>query len=51
MKVSEEALSDGDMAAEVNVTGRFFCFCNGASLLLFYAFAMRCINTLAITKD
>jgi len=40
------------MAAEVNpVTGeKIFNFATGASLLLFYAFAMQCISTLAITK-
>jgi len=40
------------MAAEVDpVTGqKVFNFATGASLLLFYAFAMQCISTLAITK-
>ncbi len=40
------------MAAEVNpVTGeKVFNFATGISLLLFYAFAMQCISTLAITK-
>ncbi len=40
------------MNAEVNpVTGeKVFNFATGISLLLFYAFAMQCISTLAITK-
>lgn len=40
------------MDAEINpVTGeKIFNFATGASLLLFYAFAMQCISTLAITK-
>lgn len=40
------------MAAEVNeVTGeKIFNFATGISLLLFYAFAMQCIGTLAIVK-
>jgi len=40
------------MAAEVDpVTGeKVFNFATGVSLLLFYAFAMQCISTLAITK-
>ncbi len=40
------------MAAEVNVvTGeKIFNFATGMSLLLFYAFAMQCIGTLAIVK-
>ena len=40
------------MAAEVNpVTGqKVFNFASGISLLLFYAFAMQCAGTLAITK-
>jgi ferrous iron transport protein B len=40
------------MAAEVNtVTGKkIFNFASGISLLLFYAFAMQCASTLAITK-
>ena len=52
--------SDGDnvstikqkMAAEVNaVTGeKRFNFATGMSLLLFYAFAMQCVSTLAIVK-
>ncbi len=40
------------MAAEINpVTGKkIFNFATGISLLLFYAFAMQCVSTLAITK-
>ena len=40
------------MAAEINpVTGqKVFNFASGISLLLFYAFAMQCAGTLAITK-
>ncbi|MBP4141072.1 ferrous iron transport protein B [Flavobacterium sp. P4023] len=40
------------MAAEVNpITGeKVFNFASGISLLLFYAFAMQCAGTLAITK-
>ena len=47
-----EATIKQRMEAEVNpVTGeKIFNFATGASLLLFYAFAMQCISTLAITK-
>nr|WP_315197762.1 ferrous iron transport protein B [uncultured Flavobacterium sp.] len=40
------------MAAEINpVTGeKIFNFASGISLLMFYAFAMQCASTLAITK-
>lgn len=40
------------MAAEINpVTGeKIFNFASGISLLLFYAFAMQCASTLAVTK-
>ena len=40
------------MAAEINpVTGeKVFNFASGISLLLFYAFALQCASTLAITK-
>ncbi|TRW22773.1 ferrous iron transport protein B [Flavobacterium zepuense] len=40
------------MEAEIDpITGeKVFTFATGASLLLFYAFAMQCISTLAITK-
>ena len=40
------------MQAEINpITGdKVFNFASGVSLLLFYAFAMQCASTLAITK-
>lgn len=50
---SEEELTiKHRMAAEVNpITGKkIFNFATGISLLLFYAFAMQCISTLAIVK-
>ncbi|KGO90311.1 ferrous iron transport protein B [Flavobacterium suncheonense] len=48
----EETTIKNKMAAEVHpVTGvKIFNFATGTSLLLFYAFAMQCISTLAITK-
>jgi ferrous iron transport protein B len=48
----DEATIRQRMAAEVDpITGKkVFNFATGASLLLFYAFAMQCISTLAITK-
>ncbi|MCO6174880.1 ferrous iron transport protein B [Flavobacterium sp. NRK F10] len=48
----EEVTIKNRMAAEVNpVTGnKIFNFASGISLLLFYAFAMQCISTLAIVK-
>jgi ferrous iron transport protein B len=48
----DEATIRQRMAADVNSeTGeKVFNFATGASLLLFYAFAMQCISTLAITK-
>ena len=48
----EETTIKKKMAAEVHpVTGnKIFNFATGVSLLLFYAFAMQCISTLAITK-
>ncbi len=48
----EEVTIKNRMEAEVNpVTGKkIFNFATGISLLLFYAFAMQCISTLAITK-
>ena len=48
----DEATIKERMNAEVNpVTGKkVFNFATGISLLLFYAFAMQCISTLAITK-
>ncbi|MBP6757712.1 MAG: ferrous iron transport protein B [Flavobacterium sp.] len=47
-----EATIKNKMASEVNpVTGaKIFNFASGISLLLFYAFAMQCASTLAITK-
>ena len=40
------------MAAEINPTrgGPLFTFASGISLLLFYAFAMQCMSTLAVVK-
>ena len=40
------------MAAEINPsTGKpLFNFASGISLLLFYAFAMQCMSTLAVVK-
>lgn len=48
----EETTIKNRMSAEINpVTGeKVFNFASGISLLLFYAFAMQCISTLAITK-
>ncbi|MFS4416087.1 ferrous iron transport protein B [Maribacter sp. 2307ULW6-5] len=48
----EEATIQDRMAAEVNpVTGKpLFNLASGISLLLFYAFAMQCMSTLAIVK-
>ena len=48
----EEATIKNKMAAEVHpVTGdKIFNFATGVSLLLFYAFAMQCVSTLAIVK-
>jgi ferrous iron transport protein B len=48
----DEATIKQRMNAEINpLTGKkVFNFATGASLLLFYAFAMQCISTLAITK-
>ncbi|MES2544520.1 MAG: ferrous iron transport protein B [Bacteroidota bacterium] len=48
---NEDTIKD-KMAAEINpVTGKkIFNFASGISLLLFYAFAMQCASTLAITK-
>jgi ferrous iron transport protein B len=47
-----EATIKSKMAAEVNPkTGnKIFNFASGISLLLFYAFAMQCASTLAVTK-
>jgi ferrous iron transport protein B len=40
------------MAKEVNpvLGGKMFNFASGISLLLFYAFAMQCMSTLAVVK-
>lgn len=48
----EESTIKNKMAAEVHpITGKkIFNFATGISLLLFYAFAMQCISTLAIVK-
>lgn len=48
----EETTIKNKMAAEVHpVTGdKIFNFATGISLLLFYAFAMQCVSTLAIVK-
>src|SRR5574343_19300 len=48
----EETTIKNRMAAEVHpITGnKVFNFATGISLLLFYAFAMQCISTLAIVK-
>jgi len=48
----EEKTIKNRMAAEVNpiLGGPLFNFASGISLLLFYAFAMQCMSTLAIVK-
>ncbi|MFD2726530.1 ferrous iron transport protein B [Hyunsoonleella rubra] len=48
----DEATIKTRMAAEVNpiLGGPLFNFASGISLLLFYAFAMQCMSTLAIVK-
>lgn len=47
----EEDTIKNRMAAEVNADGsKIFNFPTGISLLLFYAFAMQCVSTLAIVK-
>jgi ferrous iron transport protein B len=47
----EEDTIKNRMAAEVNPDGtKIFNFATGISLLLFYAFAMQCVSTLAIVK-
>ncbi|MBQ0734843.1 ferrous iron transport protein B [Aquimarina celericrescens] len=48
----EEETIKNRMAAEVNpvLGGPLFNFASGISLLLFYAFAMQCMSTLAIVK-
>jgi ferrous iron transport protein B len=49
---NQEITIKNKLAAEVNpVTNKkLFNFASGISILLFYAFAMQCISTLAITK-
>ncbi|WP_445732595.1 ferrous iron transport protein B [Mariniflexile sp.] len=49
---NDEATIKSRMAAEVNpiLGGPLFTFASGISLLLFYAFAMQCMSTLAIVK-
>lgn len=47
----DEATIKDKMASEVHPDGtKIFNFASGISLLLFYAFAMQCASTLAITK-
>ncbi len=48
----DEATIKGKMEQEINAeTGhKIFNFASGISLLLFYAFAMQCASTLAVTK-
>ena len=48
----EEETIKNKMAAEINpVTGKaLFNFATGISLLLFYAFAMQCVSTVAVVK-
>jgi ferrous iron transport protein B len=48
----DQATIKNRMAAEVNpvLGGKVFTFASGISLLLFYAFAMQCMSTLAIVK-
>ncbi|MCB0452027.1 MAG: ferrous iron transport protein B [Aequorivita sp.] len=48
----DEQTIKGRMAAEINpiLGGPLFNFASGVSLLLFYAFAMQCMSTLAIVK-
>lgn len=48
----DEATIKNRMAAEVNPIsgGPLFTFASGISLLLFYAFAMQCMSTLAVVK-
>lgn len=50
---NEEETIKNRMAAEVHpVTGeKLFNFASGLSLLLFYAFAMQCMSTLAVVKQ
>ncbi len=48
----EEETIKNRMAAEINpiLGGPLFNFASGVSLLLFYAFAMQCMSTLAVVK-
>jgi ferrous iron transport protein B len=48
----DEATIKSRMAAEINpvLGGPLFTFASGISLLLFYAFAMQCMSTLAVVK-
>ena len=47
----EEETIKNRMAAEVNANGKpLFNLATGVSLMLFYAFAMQCMSTLAIVK-
>ena len=48
----EEETIKSRMASETNhiLGGPLFTFASGVSLLLFYAFAMQCMSTLAIVK-
>lgn len=48
----EQETIQNRMAAEVNpiLGGPLFTFASGISLLLFYAFAMQCMSTLAVVK-
>ncbi|MFI1744879.1 ferrous iron transport protein B [Thalassobellus sediminis] len=48
----DEATIKNRMAAEINPIsgGPLFTFASGVSLLLFYAFAMQCMSTLAVVK-
>jgi ferrous iron transport protein B len=47
-----DATIKNKMRAEINpeTGGKVFNFASGISLLLFYAFAMQCASTIAITK-
>ncbi len=49
---AEEETIKSKMAAETDLKSgnKIFNFASGISLLLFYAFAMQCVSTLAITK-
>jgi ferrous iron transport protein B len=49
---NNEVTIKNKMAAEINPTtgNKVFNFASGISLLLFYAFAMQCASTLAVTK-